>query len=725
MRERYTFFEWEPSTTKQDKVAQIAASGKRTLIIDLLAYTQPEEQTKDPVQLAIERTQKRLRLAQTLAPIKEQIQWLSVVPYGPEDRSAYALLLAGTTAGSTKSLAHEWGIWGRTVFADPQALPKSWLLDEIEDSCQYSEIYYRAHTRLTTRLVEREPAEALQLPERPVLAISGGGLGITARISSALRQHIGPYRALIMGRTSLPDPHDPIPVDEPARAKKKLRSQMKPDATAREVQAAFQKAKKQAALQKQLEALRAEGIEVLYVPTDIQELSAVQNATQIAIERWGAIHGVIHGAGVDFSRSIEQKSTEELEFVLKVKLLGLQNIQKALEQESIAFWMAFGSVSARFGNTGQFDYAAANDALAQWMTRSALFSNALVVDYSAWEEVGMAASLASLMKERGVDTLPLSLATQATTRLLCTGQTGEWVLSGRLPTSFSNDAWLGTVTQHIPGEKLVYTTQLSSGTYRYLSDHTIQDAEVMPGVASLHSLRRTARRIAWQSQLTEARSVSFGKAVKIWSGRAVNVERTVEANASVGSYTTELYSTRERKGKQERLQHVSAEFRTGPRSDLPPQLVQLHNQSIQVKTAPLEAQKIYQSFFHGPAWQVIEMSILTQKMGYSTSPVLQAPLGGELPKEERWDAVALELIFQTAGLWTEHIEKQFALPFGIERCVWVHAPQPGESIEARIQPTGRVEDVYQFDGIVYSSSHQPILWVEGLQLRLFPLGDRV
>ena len=46
-----------------------------------------------------------------------------------------------------------------------------------------------------------------------------------------------------------------------------------------------------------------------------------------------------------------------------------------------------GSIAGRFGNAGQIDYSAANDALSHVLSRR---GNALHISWSAWGDTGMA-----------------------------------------------------------------------------------------------------------------------------------------------------------------------------------------------------------------------------------------------------------------------------------------------------------------------------------------------
>ena len=70
-----------------------------------------------------------------------------------------------------------------------------------------------------------------------------------------------------------------------------------------------------------------------------------------------------------------------------------------------AWFVSMGSVAGRFGNPGQVDYAAANEAMAQVCL---VRPRSLHVDWTAWADVGMAVrgGMDKLLGERGVEMLP-------------------------------------------------------------------------------------------------------------------------------------------------------------------------------------------------------------------------------------------------------------------------------------------------------------------------------
>jgi NAD(P)-dependent dehydrogenase (short-subunit alcohol dehydrogenase family) len=124
--------------------------------------------------------------------------------------------------------------------------------------------------------------------------------------------------------------------------------------------------------------------------------------------RHGRLDGIVHGAGVLADRRLGDKTPEEFTEVWATKVDGARALASAT-REDLGFLMLFGSVSGVFGNRGQADYAAANDALDAlariWANRSR--GRVVSVDWGPWaapgDETGMvSAELARKYERSGI-----------------------------------------------------------------------------------------------------------------------------------------------------------------------------------------------------------------------------------------------------------------------------------------------------------------------------------
>ncbi len=153
-----------------------------------------------------------------------------------------------------------------------------------------------------------------------------------------------------------------------------------------------------------VKALEALGADVMVVAADVTDLAQMRNVVKQARARFGAIHGVLHTAGVLNDGVIQLKETGIASKVLAPKLQGTLVLDAALNEAAkgglqgtpLDFIVLFSSISSFAGLAGQIDYAAANaflDAYAQERTaRDGTYT--VAVNWSQWQEVGMAAELA-------------------------------------------------------------------------------------------------------------------------------------------------------------------------------------------------------------------------------------------------------------------------------------------------------------------------------------------
>lgn len=114
-------------------------------------------------------------------------------------------------------------------------------------------------------------------------------------------------------------------------------------------------------------------------------------ALELARDRFGAIHGVIHAAGVPGGGLIQLKTREEAARVLRAKVQGTLVLESLLAHAPLDFFVVCSSLASVLGGLGQVDYCAANSFLDAFVARqSTLGRTALSIDWDRWREVGMA-----------------------------------------------------------------------------------------------------------------------------------------------------------------------------------------------------------------------------------------------------------------------------------------------------------------------------------------------
>jgi acyl transferase domain-containing protein/thioesterase domain-containing protein len=145
-----------------------------------------------------------------------------------------------------------------------------------------------------------------------------------------------------------------------------------------------------------IQALEQLGAEVSVVSADVTDLPAMRRVIADARQRFGAIHGVIHAAGVLDDGLIQLKQTEAAGRVLAPKVTGTLVLEAALVGVELDFLALFSSISSFVAPVGQVDYVAANaflDAFAN-ARRATGKPRTVAINWGRWGEAGMAATLA-------------------------------------------------------------------------------------------------------------------------------------------------------------------------------------------------------------------------------------------------------------------------------------------------------------------------------------------
>ncbi|MEV6929359.1 SDR family NAD(P)-dependent oxidoreductase [Dactylosporangium sp. NPDC051485] len=231
-------------------------------------------------------------------------------------------------------------------------------------------------------------ARAAGLDRDSVVVLVGGARGITSWFARALAGAAG-CRIELIGRTPRPQgPEDPAlaaATDEVSlRAALARQGGATPAELARRAQAILAGREVDATLRE----LGELGAQVRYHALDVRDAAATDRLIAAIHRQHGRIDGLVYAAGVIEDKLIADKDPQSFARVFDTKVAGARAVLDTLDRLACApkFVVFFGSVAATYGNRGQADYAAANDALeamgARWAARSG--NRCLTVHWGPW-----------------------------------------------------------------------------------------------------------------------------------------------------------------------------------------------------------------------------------------------------------------------------------------------------------------------------------------------------
>jgi NAD(P)-dependent dehydrogenase (short-subunit alcohol dehydrogenase family)/acyl carrier protein len=295
------------------------------------------------------------------------------------------------------------------------------LLDEILSDSTAMEVAYRGRQRWV-RTFERMPLRTKPIPrlrERGVYLITGGlgGVGLTMAQYLAETQCA---RLVLIRRSPFPRREDwPQwltsygPDDENSRIIAKL------------------------------QAMEAAGASVLVLNADVAHRDEMNKATDIALEQFGRIDGVIHAAGLAPSGIIADITPEQVRQVLAPKVTGSLVLAEIFGEVPLDFMMLFSSTSAILGNVGFVDYVAANVFMDAFAHHKSVETETFTVsiNWDGFREVGMAVQVGA-DKPLQENTLTNAEAVFAFQTVLDSGNSSQIVVStldlGRMLSEIEN-----------------------------------------------------------------------------------------------------------------------------------------------------------------------------------------------------------------------------------------------------------------------------------------------
>lgn len=371
-----------------------------------------------------------------------------------------------------------------------------------------------AHGRQRNLLIEQLLAEALVPSSDPVIAYRGGhrwiqgfdpirlenGVGATTPLRSggiylitggmggiglALAEHLARLtraKLVLVGRSGLP---------QREAWEAWLSTAPENDTVSRQI--------------RKIREIEELGAEVLTLQANVADEKEMRRVLELVHEKFGAINGIVHAAGVPGGGMIQLKTVEQAAEVLAPKVKGARILDELFKNEPLDFLALCSSRSAILGGFGQVDYCAANaflDAFAfDYASRHQRL--AVSINWDGWQEVGMLVKAAARY-DGAAFTRPIR------------AETGHPLLE----------------FQVVDSEQLeTYETEFSVKKKWILDEHRIGGNAVLPGVTYLEMARAAFEKHALDGTI-ELQDVFFLTPMGIKEGETRVVRFTMEKNGA-------------------------------------------------------------------------------------------------------------------------------------------------------------------------------------------------
>ncbi|MGW1108984.1 SDR family NAD(P)-dependent oxidoreductase [Streptomyces sp. NPDC002540] len=562
----------------------------------------------------------------------------------------------GGIAGLARTAAKEWP--GAAVKAldverggrDPQKLAAA-LIEELLYGGSEPDVGLRADgSRWVLREETREVLDRTSgdgpgpVPgSGSVIVATGGARGVTAAALLALAEARQPAFALL-GRTELVDEPDELRDAPDERELKRLLATRTPRPAPAEIGAEAARILAAREVRATIAALEAAGSTVRYLPVDARDAEALGAAlTQVRADL-GPVTGLVHAAGVIADARLTDKTDKQFDSVFGTKAEGLRTLLAATADDPLNLICLFSSVAGRFGNSGQADYAMANEVLAQVASTLAAHDPHRVVrslTWGPWDGGMVDSGLRRHLQATGVDLIPLRAGAEAFVREVTAGDGPARVtlVAGERPDALDSGS----------ARTLLGSVRLTAETHPYLIDHAVAGAPVLPMALALEWFVGAAR-----GRGTDAppilRDIEVLRGLSLPDLAGAGHELTVGATPDGDVLDLTLDG--------DRWTHYRA--RTGA-SPVPP--TPARDWSTPPDVRPLSDVYDGSVLFHGPAFHVLEEVSAGPRGAVALVRGVRA-LGWPAAGARHTDPAAVDAGLQVAVLWAKETFGAAFLPMG-------------------------------------------------------------
>ncbi|MGC2695097.1 MAG: SDR family NAD(P)-dependent oxidoreductase [Candidatus Angelobacter sp.] len=377
-----------------------------------------------------------------------------------------------------------------------------WAASEASTNQSFVEAYYddsgiRSEPRLNV-LWPHHDSDFQPLGPDDVLLVTGGAKGIAAESALHLAQRMK-CRLALLGRSEPDTDHE---------------------------------------LQNNLRRFAESGVSFSYFKADVTDGKSVKTSLRQISSKLGDISAILHGAGANRPKRLEEITSADLNQIFAPKLTGLHNLLANIDPEKLRLLLTFGSIIGRTGLHGEAHYGLVNEwlnlTIQRWQ-KDHPRCRCHNLEWSVWAGIGMGQRLGVLesLARQGITPLPLDNALEQLQAML------EWnrapvssIITGRFGglSTLKFEAselplmrFLEHPRLHYPGIELIADAELSIDNDPYVTEHCFQGELLLPAVLGMEAMAQVAMALEQSAIAPTFRNLHFEHPIVIPRDKSVTI----------------------------------------------------------------------------------------------------------------------------------------------------------------------------------------------------------
>ncbi|MDH6103493.1 SDR family NAD(P)-dependent oxidoreductase [Chrysosporum ovalisporum ANA283AFssAo] len=580
--------------------------------------------------------------------------------------------ISGGLFGLTKSVNQEWEpVFCRALDISPDLdadTSVEHILAELYDFNRLVvEVGYSSQGR-TTLVCQPELDSGFELsipnPQSQVFLVSGGAKGITAQCVIELARRYQ-CKFILLGRSAA----EPEPVwSEGYLGEGELKKQIMEDFLAQGdkptpamVHKKFQTIVSRREIAATLKAIEEVGGQAEYLSVDVTDAMALCERVAGAIDRLGAVTGIIHGAGNLADKAIERKSLQDFETVYAAKVQGLEHLLRCVPPSQLQYLVLFSSVVGFYGNVGQSDYAIANEILnksAHLFKLNHPHCHVVAINWGPWDSGMVSPALKKAFAERNIETISLEIGTQMLVREL------------QPKNQDSTQVVIGSPLVYIPEvlnpqlKSFRMQRRLTLAANPFLYDHVIAGKPVLPATCAFSWIAHTCEQLYPGYKFFSCQNFKVLKGIVFDDNRpheySLDLVEVAKSDNNEIEFKAKVWSNNSGKIRY----HFSANIKLKRQIPVAP-AYELFNQEL---TKPDITTSFYQngasSLFHGSTFQGVKsvLNISPEQITIDCMlPHLDEIKQGQFPVHT-FNPYVVDVQIHALWIWSQHFHQVGCLP---------------------------------------------------------------